>query len=215
MSSSIPSCLLSAPLLLILLIAGGGCAPRPMSSPAGTAHDLVRNMLEPMELGMPRTRVAELFPDYKKLGVIVTPSQAEPGGEIVLANGVSVSFALDENDRVFYLAVDDPRIRLSGDVGVGTTFKEAKARFAKRRIAVLPGYGTLVNVCPNGWLAFWGETGDLPSDDTKARWIEFRSDLNCWRLTLEEVEASEPRVSSHPATHPAPREQEQDAASPK
>ena len=138
----------------------------------------IDDLIAPLELNMTRSKLETLLGKQEDDElVLVSPSRLAPGRTIHTRHGVQVAVAFDSNDRVFYSASQDERLRSKSGCGPGQSFAEVKARIPSAQTFHLPGFGTMVQAGANCWLVFDPGETDL-KDDAIVSWIEYRNDMN-------------------------------------
>lgn len=136
--------------------------------------DEVKSFFKPLRVGMSKSEVERHFPAFEPISVLTDRSQFRPGGTVELANGASISFAFDADDRIFYLSTKDPRVPLPRDVEIGSTFAFVRQQFPLCEEKFLPGFGNLIEICPDVWL---GDPSlvELKRDEGVIKWVSLCS----------------------------------------
>ncbi len=144
--------------------------------------------LLPLRLGMTREEVERLFPESgRRDGMftlkLVHPAAMIPGGEIILPNGVSVSYAL-EGERICYLSTRSPLVTLDEGLSVGTSSKRVLEVAGVDQALLLPGYGHYVKVSRRASVWFKPIYHGEMTETEPVAWIEFRA--QDWRYALSD-----------------------------
>lgn len=166
------------PLLLAILFGSTSCAG-PHSINSDSERKLtISEAFSPLGIGSSKKDVERaLKATWTTALIMVHPGQLAPGGEGVLPNGVHLTVAFDDQDRVFRLASSDSRIRVASTLGVGSSVEQVTKSLPGACFKSLPGYGALIHAGGGAWLAFYPVVPIMSLTD-KVSWIELRSDLN-------------------------------------
>lgn len=166
------------PLLLMVLFGTTGCGGPESISPSSRRKIAISDAFSPLGIGSSREEVEQTCgATWSPSQILVHPGQMAPGGEGKLPNGVNLTVAFNDQDRVFYLASSDSRVRVATTLGVGASIEQVTKSLPGASILQLPGYGTLIRAEERTWLAFCPTVPSLAPTD-KVSWVELRSDLS-------------------------------------
>lgn len=155
-----------------------GCSNQRSINKQSDLPPQIDDLIAPLELNISKSKLDTLLGKQEENElVLVSPSRLAPGRKMVTCRGVKVNVAFDSNDRVFYLASQDERLRSKSGCGPGQSFAEVKARTPSPRVFHFAGYGTMISAGSDCWLVFEPGSDEL-KDDAIVTWIEYRNDMD-------------------------------------